>query len=143
MRERLRVASTFLAGKQSLQPSGCPCRAGRSLVFTAWPHQASNFPNLRQRLGIVYCMNRQVSMADEHAVLPVMGEPALQMHLGTWAICWRILYMLPLSCKTDLWAPAASHMKLGLGAVACITLSQLWSPDALCRRHSRWCCDAP
>ena len=65
-------------------------------MFTAWPHQASNFPNLRQRLGIVYCMNRQVSTANEHAVLPVIGEPALQMPLSTWWICWQILHMWPL-----------------------------------------------
>ncbi len=103
MHEHLCVLSTMHAGKQCLQPSGRSCHAGRSLVFTAWPHQVSNFPNLRQRLGIVYCMNRQVSTADEHAVLPVMGpggEPALQVPLSTW-LCWRVPHMSPLSCKTD------------------------------------------
>ena len=78
--------------------SGSPCCAGRSLVFTAWSHQASNFPNLRQRLGIVYCMNRQVST---HAVPPVVGMPALQMPSSIWWICWQILHMWALSCKTD------------------------------------------
>ena len=38
------------------------CCAGKSLVFTAWPHKAHNFPNMPQRLGIVHCLNRPCSL---------------------------------------------------------------------------------
>ena len=36
--------------------------AGKSLVCTVWFHKAHNFPNLPQRLGIVYCLNRPCSL---------------------------------------------------------------------------------
>ncbi len=36
--------------------------AGKSLVCTVWFHEAHNFPNLPQRLGIVYCLNRPCSL---------------------------------------------------------------------------------
>lgn len=33
-------------------------RDSTGLLFVGWPAQATNFPNLQRRLGIVYCYNR-------------------------------------------------------------------------------------
>lgn len=35
---------------------------GDHLLFVAWEHQASNFPALSQRLGIVFCFNRPCAL---------------------------------------------------------------------------------
>jgi acylaminoacyl-peptidase len=45
------------------QPQWSP--DGNALVFVAWEHTASNFPEFPQRLGIVFCFNRPCAL---HAV---------------------------------------------------------------------------
>jgi len=45
------------------QPQWSP--DGQALVFVAWEHAASNFPEFTQRLGIVFCFNRPCAL---HAV---------------------------------------------------------------------------
>ncbi|KAL4526114.1 hypothetical protein Ndes2526B_g01069 [Nannochloris sp. 'desiccata'] len=45
------------------QPQWSP--DGQALVFVAWKHAASNFPDFPQRLGIVFCFNRPCAL---HAV---------------------------------------------------------------------------